>query len=151
MNKDTFYRIIIAGLLISNVLLVIFALNPSRPRGFDPDRPRNIIIGRLKLDDEQVRLYDVLIQAHRAEIAAKDREIMRCKSALYEYLAQDKGPAPLDSLSEQIGELQQEIEKIHYAHFSEIRALCRPDQLPAFDALSRDIAGIFNPTHPRPR
>lgn len=151
MNKSTFYTIIITGLLISNILLLIFALKPSGPRGFDPDRPRNIIIGRLKLDEEQVRRYDELIQAHRAEIAAKDREIMRCKSELYTYLTQDKGPAPLDSLSGKIGQLQQEVEKIHYAHFLEIRALCRPDQLPAFDALSGDIAGIFNPPHPRPR
>ncbi|MBL0912556.1 MAG: periplasmic heavy metal sensor [Bacteroidia bacterium] len=151
MNKYTFYTIIIAGLLISNVLLVIFALDPSRPRGFDPDRPRNIIIGRLDLDEEQVRRYDILIQAHRTDIAAKDREIMHCKSELYAYLTQEKGPAPLDSLSGKIGQLQQEVEKIHYAHFLQIRALCRPEQLSAFDALSRDIAGIFNPPHPRPR
>ena len=41
--------------------------------------------------------------------------------------------------------LQKEVEMINYDHFSDIRALCRPDQMDNFNTLAQELAQIFKP------
>lgn len=40
-------------------------------------------------------------------------------------------------------EIQKEIEKTHFQHFLEIKALCRPEQIEDFNLLSEELARIF--------
>jgi hypothetical protein len=50
-----------------------------------------------------------------------------------------------DSLENKLGELQRQIETVHYNHFTDIKKLCKPEQLENFNALTHDLAKFFAP------
>ncbi|OPG93827.1 hypothetical protein B2I21_34445, partial [Chryseobacterium mucoviscidosis] len=80
---NRFYIFIIIGLLISNLLLVVFMLMRKPPHH---SGPRNLIIERLHLDEKQIQQYDVLIQQHRMQIREKEHEMMDAKTQYYSLL-----------------------------------------------------------------
>lgn len=148
MNKQTFYIALIAALLLSNVLLAGYLfLSPARGE-MPPRKPREIIIERLGFDAQQVAAYDRIIPAHRNGVRAAESEIRATKQQLYRSLiAQDTTGNGL--LLRKLDAAHAQIERTHYAHFQQIRALCRPDQLPAFEALVEDLGKLFMPKPPR--
>lgn len=147
MNKNKFYISVIIGLLLSNLLLVsFFIFMPKHEKRIDPDRPRNIIIERLQFDEQQIREYDELIKEHRIQIREKDRQMIQLKNSLYGLLYSSENiELKTDSLIKELGKTQQQIEQIHFNHFMDIKRLCKPEQLPEFDRLAKDISGIFAP------
>lgn len=143
MNKFRLLTILVAGLLLSNLLLVVFILRaPGPPREGGPKRE---IIERLQLDKGQVADYERLISAHRARINALDDSIRMQKDALYRTLADTAGGVEPAAAIRELGRLQMEIETTHYHHFQDIRSLCRPDQQPRFRELTKDIGRLFRP------
>lgn len=111
--------------------------------------PRNIIIERLNFSEEQVAKYDELIQWHRGEIRRTDHKIMELKNELYNTLGDNADSNTKASIIVAIGNTQQEIERIHYKHFEDIKDLCTDLQKPTFDALTKEIASLFAPPHKR--
>ena len=65
------------------------------------------------------------------------------KNELYSQLSKPMQDQQTDSLMTAISILQKEVEMINYAHFSDIRALCRPDQLDDFNTFAQELAQIF--------
>lgn len=140
MTKNRFYIFIIIGLLISNMLLVAFILLKKAPQH---SGPRNLIIERLKFDENQIQQYDELISQHRRQIREKRHEMTDLKTHYYSLLKtnqQKKG----DSIINEIGKLSMETEKINYKHFQGIKRICRPDQIKNFDNLIDDFGNLFN-------
>ncbi len=152
MERSKFYLFVILGLLLSNGMLVWYILrngdhHPPRPplnerihRG-----PRDLIIKRLGFDDEQVAKYDELINWHRHEIDDADRKVIYLKNALYLGLTKSGDATKTDSLIDEITGVKKHIEEVHYKHFLDIRALCKPDQRAEFDELTRDMSSLFAP------
>lgn len=151
MNKEKFYRYIIFALLAVNLLMFFFICTRGRMGGRPDAGSRDIIIEKLQLDKEQVKLYDGLIKTHRAEISNADMAIRISKNDLYSMLAEDENMQKTDSLTEHIAELESVIEKINYRHFLAIKKLCRPDQMVHYNALTKDLTKLFShkPTPPR--
>lgn len=151
MNRNRFYIVVITGLVCSNLLLVFFMVFRSPEKGrFHPDKPRNMVIRKLDFDRQQEVAYDLLIKEHRTRIHGKDRRLMTLKNELYGYLSADTvNMAKADSLVKTMGNVQAEIEQIHFNHFLDIKKLCRPDQLARFDELAGEISDIFF-SHPPP-
>jgi len=143
MNRTKFYNIIICLLLISNFVLLYFALQKSS-RGFDPDGPKNIIIEKLHFDENQIKSYQKLIDKHRKDIRKNNDQILMLKKELYSNLKTNDSKKELDSIATQIGVIQKQIEEIHFNHFLDIKALCKPEQLSKFDSLSEELTEIFN-------
>ena len=145
MNRNSFYKASIIGLLIANLLLIGFLLFDKKPhRHTSPkDRPRNHIIEKLALDKDQVEQYDELIHNHRSKIKQLDRELLIAKRNFYTSLG-EKMATPNDSLISKISTWQMEIEKVHFAHFEDIKALCREDQKDAYYELIHELAQLFN-------
>jgi len=143
MSKLKFISIIAIGLLISNILLIgvlVFKKPPLPPHL----KPREIVIERLNFDEPQVAKYDELIQWHRSKINAKETTIIELKNKLYAGITEGFN----DSVATEIGKLQVDIEHIHYKHFEDIGAVCNASQKPKFDALIKEIAGVFaRPAH----
>jgi len=140
MTKNRFYIFIIIGLLISNMLLVAFILlkKPPQHSGL-----RNLIIERLKFDENQIQQYDELISQHRRQIREKRHEMTDLKTQYYSLLKnEDKKNG--DLLINEIGKLSMETEKINYKHFQDIKRICRPDQMKNFDNLIDDFENLFN-------
>jgi hypothetical protein len=148
MSKLKFISIIAIGLLISNILLIgvlVFKKPPLPPHL----KPRAIVIERLNLDKEQVKQYDELIQWHRSEINNKEATIIELKNKLYVGIIDVNSKGFNDSIATEIGKLQVDIEHIHYKHFEDIGALCNASQKSKFDALIKEIAGVF--ARPKPK
>ena len=143
MNRTRFLTLMVAGLILLNLGTLAFfrwgKMPPPRPEG-----PRRAIIERLHFDDAQVAEYEKLIAAHRAAIDKKEGEIRSSKEALYELLRNDD-LSSADSLIARIGAVQQDMERIHFNHFKDIKALCKGDQVGLFKELAGDLADYFNP------
>lgn len=142
MTKNKFFIFIIAALLISNIILAVFLF--LRKDGRRP-RPREIIIERLKFDEKQTTEYDELIQKHRSLIPPQEEKMARLKTSMYSLLKNSPEQRVVDSLANEIGKVQTEIEFIHFNHFREIKELCRPDQLDEFYVLTEELSRLFAP------
>lgn len=151
MNKQKFQIGLILCLAISNIFLGIYIFNNRNTHGPNPERPKKIIIEKLHFDEHQINAYEVLIKEHRRQINEQDYQIMKLKNELYSHLSMDENAALTDSITHKVADIQQEIERIHYAHFMAIKKLCKPEQKRDFDALSAELAKIFSHKPPPPK
>ncbi len=142
MNKNKLYLFLIAGLLLSNILLGYYLF---MGKGHQRHKPREIIIERLKFDENQIAQYDKIIQQHQKQIMEKEETIGKLKKILYLHLINTENKATTDSLAKEIGKIQEEIEHIHYSHFEHIRELCDINQLEKFNDIVNELAGLFSP------
>lgn len=141
MNKSKLMLWVIALLVVANGVLLYSVLRDKHGPPFE-DRPRNVVIERLKLSEEQVKRYDVLISEHRLAMRKSDSVLLRLKKELYSSLQQPDA-AINDSLVHLIGAAQMATEQVHYRHFQAIRGLCTPEQVPAFNAFTKELADLF--------
>ena len=156
MTKIKILSISVVALIILNVCLLGFMFlqgPPHPPKPFPPHReqegPKELIIEQLHLNDDQINVYQKLIDAHQEKIKALDRNIRETKNNLYAELNNDTS-AKKDSLMLSISKYQLEIENTHYNHFLEIKKLCNPDQLKYFEELTKELAFYFRPNKNQP-
>lgn len=143
MSKVKILSLLSIGLLLSNLLLIGFIVL-QKPMYGGPNGPRSLILERLKFDKGQIEKYDVLIDGHRKKIQHTELEIKGLKNTLYESLARDSNNLYKDSIINAIGQCQIKIESIHYKHFQDVKKLCNENQLPAFNALTEELASLFS-------
>lgn len=152
MQKTKFISLLAAGLLLSNIILVVYIFH-GKTEGPQPDhrpeRPRSIIIERLHFTNTQVEEYDKLIQGHRNAIEEADTRIMQLKNRLYSQLNNTGNVSEKDSLLNAIAETQRSVESVHYHHFEDIKKLCTPEQIKDFDILATELASLFSHPHPK--
>ena len=146
--NNRFLVAMIAGLLISNILLVGFLINKSNNHPVRKE-PKTLIINRLKLNDHQIDLYENLIKNHRNAINPTRNKIQKNKKLLYKGL--NNNEKINDSIFSIIKNLNNKIELINYNHFMDIRNICDDNQLKLFNDLSKDLNRIFSKKPPRPR
>lgn len=144
MNKEMFYRVVIIGLLASNLWLIFQLARPKHP-----PRVRDIFVRELQLSPTQTDAYDKLILKHRADIRSREAEMLRLRAELYKALTEAKSPAATDSLRGRIGGVQAEIEQVHLLHFQDIRALCDASQQSRFDAFLDRLPNLFEHKPPK--
>ncbi len=140
MNKISFLKWAVTALILLNVCTVVFFATRKHP----PRRegPQKVIGERLHFDAAQIAGYENLIQKHQSSVQAKQQEITAAKSNLYQLL-RGTDFSQKDALVGRIGALQQEIEQVHFAHFQEVKALCKGSQVADFDALAGELAQFF--------
>jgi protein CpxP len=147
MSKVKILSLLSIGLLITNLLLVCFIFF-KKPMPSEHEGPKHLIIERLSFDKNQSKKYDGLIKWHRKEIENTNQNILGLKNQLYGSLAQDSSAIDKDSLINAIGQLQVKIESIHFKHFQDIKKLCKPNQIDAFNDLSKELAALFSKGKP---
>ena len=143
MNKNKLIRILAVVLLLTNIALVAFIFF-KRPKHHQGESPRNIIIERLHLDQNQIIKYDALITVHKAKIKSKEKKIVALKNTLYLQLLEENNQLLVDSMENEIGNVKTEIEKIHYSHFVDIHELCKDEQEKYYAELVKEIAQLFS-------
>lgn len=149
MTRNRVLSIAVVVLVLLNIatLTIHFLHGPLHGHGGPPHGgPKHLIIERLHFDAEQVAAYEATIKKHRRKIDALDERMMELRGQLYSVT----DSAASDSLIRLIGETQSAVERVHTGHFTEIRALCKPDQVPLYDAMRKDLAGYFHPGPPQP-
>ncbi len=147
MNKIKFLQVLIVALFFSNLLVVYYAFQLTKNRGFNPDGPKKLVIEKLHFDEQQISAYEELIDEHRKQIREKNEAIRNQKLALYQQLNSENDSLKTIYLSG-IANLQAQVEEIHYKHFIDIKKLCKPEQLSSYEAFSKEILKIFPSNHP---
>lgn len=156
MSKIKLLGIAVIGLLLLNLAMICFMFlhRPSQRRPIQPgmqkNGPRDIIIHRLKFDKDQITAYNKLIEVHKTRIKELNDSIFTFKNQLYASLSDTSSAHPDDMIS-RINILQKKIETTHFNHFLDIRKLCNPDQLPAFEELSKDLSLYFSSPRKEPK
>jgi len=145
-NKIDFWRMTVVALLLLNGGVLFFLLSkpgPPHPGRRGGEGPKHLIIERLHLDAAQTDAYEKLVRRHQSDVRAKEREIHDTKRSLYAGLQGAEYPAK-DSLARRIGQLQVDVEHIHFNHFQDIKTLCRPEQIADFNELAGELADFFS-------
>lgn len=149
MSKIKLLTIAVIGLLVTNTVLVGFLLLKKQPvpmEAMPPGKregPKKIIMERLHFDASQSAQYELLIAGHRKAIRLLKDSISETKNDLYQSLQTDNFSGK-DSLTGLLSQLQKRIETVHFDHFAQIKKLCRPEQLEAFNDLTHDLAFYFS-------
>ncbi|MFN0036498.1 MAG: Spy/CpxP family protein refolding chaperone [Saprospiraceae bacterium] len=142
LTKTNFWRTAALALLLLNGCLLAFFL--TRPRPPREGGPQKIIVERLHFDAAQIGAYEQLMQQHRSEVQTKRREVQAAKQQLYGLL-QGSDFSKKDSLARRVGQLQVDIENVHFSHFQDIKSLCKSDQIENFNALTGELSQFFAP------
>jgi periplasmic protein CpxP/Spy len=140
MNKTRFLIFSVVALILLNIAIVVFFM--TQKNAPNSHGPRKIIIEHLHFDQKQVDDYENLIQKHQQDIRQKDIELTNARQVIYQQLLNDNFTKK-DSLINQVGRLQIEVEQIHLAHFRDIKQLCKPEQLADFNGIVGDLATYF--------
>lgn len=157
MEKSKLLSVAVIGLLILNfgILGFIFIhkqgppMHGDRPPG-GPE-PKRIIIERLHFDSEQQKQYEALIDVHRKKTRELNDQSRQLHEDLFSLLANDStSTQKADEIIFRISENQKEMDHLNYDHFSDIKKLCKPEQLKDFDNLALELAEIFAPKGPPP-
>ncbi len=156
MNKLKLLSVAVVGLLLLNLALIIFLfLNkpthlhlPIHPPE-QQEGPKNIIIEQLHFNSEQITTYENLINEHQHQIKELDKLIREAKNNLYQEF-NFEASTKKDSLIQLLSSYQSQIEDVHYNHFLAIKKLCKPEQLAAFEKLTKNLAYYFRPNKNQP-
>jgi periplasmic protein CpxP/Spy len=140
MSRQRLLSIALVVLVLLNVatLTVLYFRKPMHPPHPRHEGPKAIIIERLQFDEGQVARYEELIREHRRDMGELDERMMDLRRQLY-----SANKAEQDTLIQLIGNTQSAVERVNTAHFADIRALCRNEQLPWYDRLTKDLADYF--------
>lgn len=146
MKDVKFLKGLIVALIIINVLLLGFILFAPKPGIPEHGGPAKLIIERLHFDETQQQTYRKYIDQHRSAIRSLEASRMELKDKLYAHINEDKTNLKMrDSLIVLLGENQAAIERTHFAHFAEIKSICKPNQKADFELLSKELAQLFGP------
>ena len=143
----SFYKYAIAALIVLNfgVLAFVWFARPPKP----PQGGRNgqnvveVMMRELQFDDAQRKTYQNLLTEHQKLRDQLDFDMQEQQERLF------KGVATGDSSAiVQVKELKAALEMAIFHHFSNLRAICRPDQQVKFDALLIETLRNANPKPP---
>ncbi len=149
MDKIKLLTYSVIALLLLNLATIGFVVL-SKPGDRNRPEPREIIIEKLKFDENQKKEYEQLIYWHRSQIDELDEKTLETKKELYlQLLKNEVDTKTKDSLMNSLLKYQNQIENIHFKHFEDIKRLCRKDQLKNFEDLTKELSKIFSPP-PKP-
>ncbi|MEI9810894.1 MAG: hypothetical protein WDO16_25130 [Bacteroidota bacterium] len=154
MNKLRFLTATVILLLLLNIgtLVYLFLSRHKEERRLPPGRSASgYIIEQLQLDAQQQQQFSDLRMQHQAIAGAAHREDRRLHDIYFSLLKTDNPDrAKADSVSALIAAQRSLMESATFAHFKELRKLCRDDQKKRFDTIIDEIARRIGPNGPPP-
>lgn len=136
-NNGLKYLVAIA-LIINAATLIFFWYNRPPQEGKRGLKPGRVLIEELKLDTQQLVLFQPLRDQHHQAHDSLLQIIATQRQILY-----SQKQAANDTILHKIGLLQAEIERITYDHFQEVRKICTPEQQAQLDILLGKMAQII--------
>jgi periplasmic protein CpxP/Spy len=150
MNKVRILSLVSIVLLLINIVIIGVMVSHRSGRAHAVG-PRRMIIEKLHFDETQQVAYQKLIDAHIIDVKKGEQQIQEYKRRLYATLNSAVDLSARDSLIAEMAKLQMSVEQIHYRHFQDIKALCKPDQQKAFEAFTLEISDLFQKGQRGPR
>jgi hypothetical protein len=135
------------GLFLNVLALGYFGFNELQHRPFTGGpQLKNVIADELQFNDEQRAIFTGYVKNHQDQSTRIRREIAATKKSYYQFKI--KNPQALEKLTA----TYRKLDSLNYAHFREIRGLCKGPQIKAFDRLLNKILtssnfGFVGPEH----
>ena len=130
MKNNGLKYLVAITLIINAATLLFFWFHRPPHRGNPGLRPDRVLVEALKMDKKQQALYRPLHRVHHRIHDSLLTLIAANRQVLY---AQKQ--AANDSMIQEIGLLQAEIERVTYEHFKDVRKICTPKQQAQLDVL----------------
>lgn len=151
-TKNRTLIIIIVLLLISNVFLVSYFTLREKPSHTGKNRGDEFVAA-LKNDvgfnEDQLKKFSELKETNWAQAKERMDQVRKLRSKIFDLTRQSTvADSTVDLLADSIATLQKQFEIKSYHHFKETRAICTPQQQPAYDSLMKKI--INRQRGPRP-
>jgi periplasmic protein CpxP/Spy len=150
MERIKLFKFIIAGLVLLNIIIMVFFLyvKPGKSDFHDELKkgqgPKQIIIDRLHFSESQQKQYTILVEAHRTKMFSLNEASRKMHDNLFLLLkTQPVNKVAADSIINSISNNQKELEQLNFSHFNEIRTLCTSDQTDEFNELLSDLGKLF--------
>lgn len=151
MNKITVYKGIILLLVLLNTALIAFIVMGPRKGPKRPPRDAQMAMESIQknfdFDDQQMEQFLLSRNKH----AAKTRDLTRKLKAASLAYYQNGDPNKKDSLFQVADQYSDAIYLANDTHFEEVRAICRPDQLPRVKTFIGALMGRENDKGGQPR
>jgi periplasmic protein CpxP/Spy len=145
MKNNLLKYLVAAALVINAATLIFFWYNRPPQDEKSGLRPARVLIEELKLDEKQQAIFHPLREQHHQAHDSLLKIIADKRQILYR-----QKQVANDSILHQIGLLNQEIERITYNHFMDIRKICTPEQQAQMDILlEKTVQNILMPKKKR--
>jgi Spy/CpxP family protein refolding chaperone len=146
-NKSKIFLVIIAILLVANIAMLTFFLQKKEPvdKGRRPDRKAMIaefLQKEIGFTTQQLAQYDSLSNQQQEKMKALFDTMRSNKTQQFKQLAAvNFTDSAINTVADQSAAAQKIMELQMYNHIKAVRALCTPQQQPAFDSL---FVKVFN-------
>lgn len=158
MKVTDFYKYVMWGLLVLNLLLIAFLVwnKPPKHKGEGPGPLfKNKIIEQLKLDDEQQKEFLISVSNH---IDKMESLVEQKEESLKIYFGTMSGESTQEQAQvaiENVEGLERNMVEATYIHLSEIKSLMKPEQESEFEQFKDEILQNIMPSRknksPKPR
>jgi len=141
MRKEKLLWLTIIVFAVMNISCLAFILLGRNGR--PPHRVDKIIIEGLQLDDNQIEEFEGLKHEHHEAMMQIDLEMKQPMKQYFGLLSQAGNQHKKDSLETLIAALYKEKLNVTYAHFADLKAICRPDQQKKLDEIMPSLMQII--------
>jgi periplasmic protein CpxP/Spy len=151
MEKTKLLTISVIGLLLLNMALMAFLWfgkggdnHPRQPEGKQAQtKALNFLMDELKFDPSQRAACDLLLTKQRQDMDSLQKQNRQNRNNLFDNIKTGDTTASIA-----IANTQRQLEMSAFNYFRNIRALCRPEQLPKFDTIISEAMRMMGPIKP---
>lgn len=149
--KETFARnkvlsLLVLVLLLTNILLVVFFvfMKPEAPKPSFKRDPHTDVMRVLEkevgFNAQQMEEYKKLKDQHWDRMKPYFGEMRAARNNFYKLLNQASVPdSVVNRLADSVAAKQKQMDLQTFRHFSQVKALCTPEQQPKFDSLVQQV------------
>lgn len=141
IDKVKLLTILVVLLLFINVATIagIWKLIDPHTLGMmppPPPSPKDFIISKLDLDEEQQKVFEELRKEHFEQMSGLQEQIRDEKDAMYDLLKSSSPDTTQTYLHiAKIMQSEERLERITFEHFRKVRAICNEEQQQHFDVI----------------
>ena len=153
-EKILLFIILFLVLVNSTTLILMWMNRPPFPlhHGQPGGSPDKIIIERLKLDDEQIKQFEILKKEHQAQMREINTQSKVLHQKYFELLKNENvDDSTADVYEKQLANLTEQREEFTFNHFKKIKAICKTEQIKLFNDFVGELGKILTgPPPPKP-
>jgi periplasmic protein CpxP/Spy len=141
-NKYKILILLTCVLLVVNAVLLYLYLNKGQRRehGGPGGMMKQALVKEVGFDDGQAARFELLRTAHQEKRQPLFDSMRTAREALFNRIGQTGDTdSSLQPLFQHIARQQQLLDRQMFNNIREIRGICRPEQLPAFDSLAKKM------------
>ena len=147
--------IILILVMVNSATLILMWVNkppfpPKHPHHGGP--PDKIIIERLKLDETQIKEFEIIKKIHQEQMRQLNERSQVLHKKYFELLEHEKVNDSIAGILEnELALLSKLREKFTFQHFQKLKSICKPEQIGLFNDFIGELGKILSaPKGPPP-